>query len=151
MTLDLSSVPKVFEGLKTVLIRVQGVIGVPLVYFVRHQLIPEEEDEDPAFGEANSKYMSHDQETIARTPILTKDPDLDLTYDELEANGPFVLPFLTDSQKVWAILHALFSASGIWQHVKKFASTQNGITSGIPSTPIYLGGTRLIPCTTISS
>jgi hypothetical protein len=27
---------------------------------------------------------------------------------------------------VWAILHALFSTSSVWQHVKKFTATQDG-------------------------
>jgi hypothetical protein len=29
-------------------------------------------------------------------------------------------------KKVWAILHALFSTSSVWQHVKKFTVTQDG-------------------------
>ena len=47
-------------------------------------------------------------------------------YDELEIQGPFVPTFLTDSKKVCAILHALFSTSSVWQHVKKYTVTQNG-------------------------
>ncbi len=43
-TLDTSSAMKAFEKVKTIL-RVCGVTGVPLVYVVRHQLIPEEEDD----------------------------------------------------------------------------------------------------------
>ena len=39
---------------------------------------------------------------------------------------PFVPTFLTDSKKVWAILHALFLTSSMWQHVKKFTATQIG-------------------------
>ena len=113
------------ERVKIVLTRVQGITGVPLVYVVGHQLIPEPEDEDPAFGEVDGKYTSHDQEMIARSPILTNNSDYDLSYEDLEADGPFVLPFLTDPKKVWAILHALLSASSMWQPVKKFGSTQN--------------------------
>ena len=72
------------------------------------------------------KYTSQDNEAIARTYILTEDADWDLGYDELEIQGPFVPTFITDSKKVWAILHALFSTSGTWQHMKKFTTTQNG-------------------------
>jgi hypothetical protein len=57
---------------------------------------------------------------------LTEDCDYDLSYDELDAQGPFVPTFLTDLKKVWAILPALFSSSGVWQHVKKFTATQDG-------------------------
>jgi hypothetical protein len=44
----------------------------------------------------------------------------------MEVQGPFVPTFLTDSKKVWAIFHALFLSSGVWQHVKKFTATQDG-------------------------
>ena len=108
-----------------ILICVGGLTGVPLVYVVRHQLILEEEDDDPCFGEANTKFFSLDQEMNACSP-LPNGADLDLTYNRLEANDPFVLPFLTDLKKVWAILHAMFSASGVWQHVKKYTTAQNG-------------------------
>ena len=50
---------------------------------------------------------------ITRCPILTKDCDYDLSWDELEAQGPFVPAFLTDLKKVWAILHVLFSTSSM--------------------------------------
>ncbi len=57
---------------------------------------------------------------------MTNDVDWDLEWDEIELRGPFAPTFLTDSKKVWSILHALFSASSMWQHVKKFTSTQDG-------------------------
>jgi len=56
---------------------------------------------------------------------LAKNCNYNLEYDELEIQGPFVPTFLTDSKKVWAILHPLFSTSSVWQHVKKFTVTQN--------------------------
>jgi hypothetical protein len=55
---------------KTILTRIQGVLGVPLVYVIRHLLIPKEEDDDLAFGDDDTiirkkpKYTSHDHETI---------------------------------------------------------------------------------------
>ncbi len=81
---------------------------------------------NPPFGEANTTFISLDQEMIASSPILSKDADHNLFYKELETNGLFVLPFLTDLKKVWAILHAMFSALGMLQHVKKYPSMQNG-------------------------
>ena len=66
-------------------------------------------------------------ETIDRAPILSDDADI---YNEdpknLEAYGPFVPTFLTNTKKVWSILLACFGLSSAWQHVKKFASQQNG-------------------------
>jgi len=106
-------------------------LGVPLVYVIRHLLIPEESERDPAFGDEDdptygaSQYTSHDHKTITRCPILAEKCNYNLEYDELEIQGPFVPTFLTDSKKVWAILHALFSTSSVWQHVKKFTVTQN--------------------------
>ena len=57
---------------------------------------------------------------------MVEDCDYDLIYEELKAKGPFVPIFLTDSKKVWAILHVLFSTSGMWQHVKKSTAVQDG-------------------------
>jgi len=126
--LDLASAAKAFEKVKTILTRIRGVLGVPLVYVIRHLIIPEQSDQDPAFGDEDdpSQYTSHDHETISRCPILAENCNYNLEYDELEIQGPFVPTFLTDSKKVWAILHALFSTSSVWQHVKKFTLTQNG-------------------------
>jgi len=131
IALDLVSAAKAFEKVKTILTRIRGVLGVPLIYVIRHLLIPEESDQDPAFGEDDpvvgaSQYTSHDHETITRCPILAENCNYNLEYDKLEIQGPFVPTFLTDSKKVWAILHALFSTSSVWQHVKKFTVTQNG-------------------------
>ena len=57
---------------------------------------------------------------------MSDDCDWDLEWDELEVKEPFVPTFLTDSKIVWAVLHALFSTSSVWQHVKKFTVTQDG-------------------------
>jgi hypothetical protein len=131
IALDLASAAKAFEKVKTLLTRIRGVLGVLLVYVIRHQPLPDDEDEDPEFGGEDHpvkvcKYSSHDQEMIARCPIISEDADWDLEWEELEIQGPFVPTFLTDNKKVWAILHALFSTSSVWQHVKKFTTTQDG-------------------------
>jgi hypothetical protein len=137
IALDLASAAKAYEKVKFILTPIRGMLGVPLVYVIQHLLIPEKPDQDPAFGDndtitGDSEYTSHDHETITRCPILTENCDYDLEYDELEFQGPFVPTFLTDSKKVWAILYALFSTSSVWQHVKKFTATQNGLP---PITP----------------
>ena len=95
--------------------------GVPLLYVIRVTLVPpEDDDDDPAFGDEDSKYISIDMEMIARTPILSDDADIgDEDTSDLEANGPFVPTFPVDSKKVWAILLACFGLSSAWQYVKK--------------------------------
>ncbi len=85
IALDLASAAKAFEKVKTILTRIRGMLGVPLVYEIRHLLLTNEADDDPAFGEDDSKYTSHDHETITRCPIVTDDCDWDLSFDELEA------------------------------------------------------------------
>jgi hypothetical protein len=100
---------------------------VPLVFVIRVGLIPEEEKDNPHFGDKDTKYTSIDMETIAHAPILSDKANI---YGEdpknLEAYGPFVPTFPTDAKKVWSILLACFGLSSAWQHVKKFASQQNG-------------------------
>jgi hypothetical protein len=127
LTLDTSTTTKVFDKDKTLLCRVRGVTGMPLVYVIRVALLPEDEKDDPPFGDKDTKYTFMDMKTIVCAPILSDEADIygeDL--ENLEANGPFVPNFLTDAKKVWAILLACFGLSSAWQHVKKFASQQNG-------------------------
>jgi hypothetical protein len=103
------------------------VTGKPLVYVIRVVLVPEEEKDDPLFGDQDTKYTSIDMEMTARAPILSDDADFyNKDPENLEAYGPFVPTFLTDTKKVWSILLACFGLSSAWQYVKKFASQQNG-------------------------
>jgi hypothetical protein len=122
LTLDPSTAMRVFDKIKTLLGQVRGVTGVPLVYVIRVLLVPEDENDDPPFGDKDSKYTSTDMEMIACTQILSYDADI---YGEdsanLKAHGSFVPTFPTDAKKVWAILLACFGLSSEWQHVKKFA------------------------------
>jgi hypothetical protein len=100
---------------------------MPLMYVIRVVLIPEEEKEDPPFGDEDTKYTSIDMETTARAPILSDDADIsDQDPEYLKAYGPFVPIFLTDTKKVRSILLACFGLSSVWQNVKKFAGQQNG-------------------------
>jgi hypothetical protein len=85
IALNLASAAKAFEKVKTILTCIRGVLGVPLVYVIRHLLIPEEPDRDPAFGDkdtiaGDSEYTSHDHETITHCPILAENCDYDLEY-----------------------------------------------------------------------
>ncbi len=102
LTLDTATATKVFDKVKTILGRVHGVTGMPLVYVIRVVLIAEEEKDDPPFGDKDTKYTSIDIETIAHAPILSDKADI---YEEdpknLEAYGPFVPTFLTDAKKVF--------------------------------------------------
>jgi hypothetical protein len=104
------------------------VTGVPLLYVIRVALVPpEDDDDDPAFGDEDLKYISVDMEMIACTQILSDEADTsDKDTSDLEANGPFVPTFPVDSKKVWVILLACFGLSSAWQYLKKYANQQNG-------------------------
>jgi hypothetical protein len=121
LTLDTATATKVFDKVKSFLARERGVTGVQLVYVIRVVLIPEEETENPPFGDKDTKYTSIDMETTARAPILSNNADIyDQDPKDLNAYGPFV-PTFYDTKKVWSILLACFGLSSAWQHVKKFA------------------------------
>ncbi len=102
--------------------------GVPLLYIIRVALVlPEDDNEDPAFGDEDSKYISIDMEMIARAPILSDEADTsDKDTNDLEASEQFVPTFPVDSKKVWVILLACSGLSSAWQYVKKFVNQQNG-------------------------
>ncbi len=75
--------------------------GVPLVYVIRVVLIPEEEKDDPPFGDKDTKYTSIDMEMTAHAPIVSDDADIyDKDPENLKAYGLFVPTFLTDTKKV---------------------------------------------------
>jgi hypothetical protein len=97
------------------------------MYVIRVALVLEEENDDPSFGDKETKYTSIDMEMIVQAPILSDNADI---YKEdsgnLEAHGLFVPTFPTDAKKVWAILLACFGLSSTWQHVKIFTNQQNG-------------------------
>ncbi len=103
LTLDTSTATKSFDEVRTILGQTHGVTGVPLLYVIRVTLVPpEDDDDDPAFGDEDSKYISIDKEMIACTPILSDDADIgDEDTSDLEANGLFVPTFPVDSKKVW--------------------------------------------------
>jgi hypothetical protein len=142
-TLDLALATKTFNKTRTTLSRMRGVTGVLLSYVIRNILEPSHTVDDPAFGAVDSTYASIDSELILRAPILSADANSSDEYKKLEANGPFNVTFLTNAKKVWAILHAQYSASAAWQHVKKYSTTQNGRQVWRTLHTFFFGGDRV--------
>jgi hypothetical protein len=125
---------------------------VPLVYVIKAALVPEDEKDDPPFGDEETKYTSIDMEMIAHASILSDDADIyGEDSDNLEAHGPFVPTFLTDAKKVWAILLACFGLSSMWQHVKKFENQQNGHQTCRTLHDHFFGGDKVNTTLPISS
>jgi hypothetical protein len=117
---------------------------MPLVYVIRVALIPKDEKDDPPLGDKDTKYTFIAMETIARASILSDKADIYKEDPEnLEAYGPFVPTFPTEAKKVWAILLACFGLSSMWQHVKKFASQQNGRQAWRILHDHFLGGDKV--------
>jgi hypothetical protein len=82
------------------------------MYVIRVAFIPEDEKDDPPFGDNDTKYTSIDMETIASAPILSDEADIYKEDPEnLKTHGLFVPTFPTDAKKVWAILLARFGLS----------------------------------------
>jgi len=128
LTLDHTTAVKAFDKVKTLLTRVRGVQGVPLSYVIRYNIWDPEADneQDSPFGDEDSKYSSIDEEMIARAPILADNAEFLTDLETLETEGPWAPTFPPDNKKVWSILHSLFSTSPSWQHVKKWAASQDG-------------------------
>ena len=66
-------------------------------------LFPEAAATDPAMGDANSNYMSHDNEVVARHQIIDQ-VAAKRTLAQHEKSGPFVEEFVSDRKKVWDLL-----------------------------------------------
>jgi hypothetical protein len=145
LTLDTATATNVFDKVRNTLARVRGVTGAPLIYIIRVMIIPEDKNSDPPFGDKDTKYTSVDMETTAHTPILSNNANYKEEFETLKAYGPFVPSFLPEDKKVWSILFACFGLSSMWQHIKKFATQQNGVKPCIPSTIIFWGETRSTP------
>jgi hypothetical protein len=62
------------------------------MYVIRVALIPEDEKDNPPFGDKDTKYTSIDMEMIACAPILSDEADI---YEEdpenLKAHGELAL------------------------------------------------------------
>jgi len=71
IALDLASAAKAFENVKTILTPIRGVLGVPLIYVIRHLLIPKDEDNDPTFGDPSTPLTTMRQSLAALSYLMT--------------------------------------------------------------------------------
>ena len=117
---------RLFEALETLLGRIRGVDDIPLTQVVRADVQPPPADEDPACGEDESRYLTHDDEIIARAPIL-RDPE-SCTGEEStwDVTGPFCPTYLQNRKKVWEILKVLCFGTFLYVHIKKYRTDHNG-------------------------
>jgi hypothetical protein len=143
LTLDTSTAAKAFDKVRTILGRTRGVMGVPLLYVIRVALVPEDDDDNPAFGDEDSKYTSIDMEMIAHTPILSDEADTgNNDTSDLEANGPFVPTFPVDSKKFGSSSWHALASQARGNMSRNTQTSRMDTRRGAPSTIISLGGTR---------
>jgi hypothetical protein len=89
----------------------------------------DETDDPPPFGQPWSPYVSIDDKSCHRAPILLIDlshTQLSVSLETLESDRPFEPSFLADMVMVYNVFHACWGKSSWWSHVKKFSKTKNG-------------------------
>lgn len=124
--LDNQRAAEAFDLAVMTLRNIRGVSGVPLSYVVRQQLVPKHSIDDPACGTLKSLYTTLDEELEARAPIVKWDFYGTRSEENAEKFGPFHPAYLADTMKAWSVLHALWSNSNAWKHVKIFDKSKNG-------------------------
>jgi hypothetical protein len=78
---------------------------------------------DPATGVVGSAYISHDDEMIARGPILEIGAAVG---PNAEMVGPFSYAFLVDRTTVWEKLSEILLASDSFTVIKTAKASRNG-------------------------
>ena len=121
---------KGFEVIDTFLSTIRGPSGIPLIWVVRDNLVPDAEAEDD-----EDNYETIDEEMIARAPIIDElddayDSDDDIheesNWEKFEKDGPFTTVFLVDSKLVWMVMHKIFGPKTCWVHAKATNKSKNG-------------------------
>ncbi len=155
MQLDSQWAAKCFDQVTTILRRICSVMGVPLSYVVRHRLIPDEDNGNTPMGGQDSRFTSYDKEMEGRAPILHQDADVEhpqilesKNYEEFKKDGPFHKAFLSDTRKAWLILHAFWSGTAAWHHVKTLNKMQNGQQVYRTLHHYFFGGNKVATLTT---
>ena len=141
---DFKDLPKTKETIEEHLRAFRGVEKSSLGYVTRDDLFPPATAIDPEWGELGSRYDNIDDELIARMRIIDLDvPNVAVTMDHYEENGPFADCFVKDRSRVWDILVAIFSATEAWTVIKTFKSKRNGRAAWLALWSFYLGPNNL--------
>ena len=127
MQLDMLRATQAFNQAMTILRRIWGVTKVPLAYVVCHRIIPNNNFFDCLMSFHDTMFKTYNEEMEAWAPIIDIDNyDKNANDETLERDGPFTISFLSDTKKAWTMLHALWSMTLAWAHVKMLDKTQNG-------------------------
>lgn len=122
-TIDSKDWPKTMELVVEWIGGFRGVDGHPLSYVIRDLLVPPGQNSDPTVGEANSEYLTYDEELIARGKII--DGTVAAGADP-EKDGPFHASYIIDRSTVYDKLASLFKDTDVWPHMKGFKRRKDG-------------------------
>ena len=142
LTLDLMTTPTCFEKVKTLLSSLQGSSGTLLQHVIQEDIRALERGRKFLFGMLRMPHTTIDLELIIRAPILADGADLSKLEKDLEQEGPSTPPFSIDMKTVWNILFAMFGHCLCLQHVKNFASQQNGHRAWLTLQTHFFGGDK---------
>jgi hypothetical protein len=92
LTLDTSTATKAFDKVRTILGRTRGVTGVLLLYVIRVALVPpEDDDNDPAFGDEDLKYNQHNRHAaLAKYDVAPLEESMKIHYFEDGISDPLL-------------------------------------------------------------
>ena len=154
LTLDQATAAASFVHMRNHLRKCRSLTsGLALDYVVRvklrgpHDEPNAEEPDPPPFGDPTSPYVSHDDEMVARAPILHANltvAQLSQDNETLEMKGPFESSFVADSAIVYNILHTAWGKSSWWTHCKSFDKTKNGRQAFRTLHAQLLGGEKVV-------
>ena len=122
-TIEPKNWPKTFEAIDEYFRGLRGCKGHPLSYCLRTDLVPAAAAVDPATGVVGSAYISHDDEMIARGPILEMGAAVG---PNAEMVGPFSDAFLVDRTTVWEKLAEILLASDSFTVIKTAKVRRDG-------------------------
>ena len=138
--IDFKNWPKTMDAIEQWIKGHRGVDGSLLGYVTRKavNLFPEAAATDPAMGDANSTYMSHDDEVVARHQIIDQVAAM-RTLAQHEKSGPFVEEFVSDRKKVWDLLCSLLDLTDAVTVIKPFKAKCDGRGAFLAVWDHYLG------------
>ena len=110
--IDFKNWPKTMDSIEHWIRGHRGVDGSSLGYVIRKSdnLFPPTAADDPTMGAADSVYMSHDDEVVARHRIIDQ-ASATRTLAQHEKSGPFTEEFLSDRKRVWDLLSSFMDST----------------------------------------
>jgi hypothetical protein len=116
---------------------------------VHHRIILDNNFFDRQMSFQDTLFKTYDEEMEGRAPIIDIDNYNENADDEtLERDGPFTTSFLSDTKKAWSMLHALWSTTPVWAHVKMLDKMQIGRQVYCTLHKCFFGGNKVVTLST---